>query len=337
MKKGLLALGLMIASASVVSTQPQQQPPAWTGSIFGSSANVVHDFGIVPHGELLHHDFVITNIYAVPMEITELITERVTTVTTTKHILQPKEQAIISVTMDARRFVGKRASVIRVTFGPTYNSTTTFTVKADSRNELVFNPGAVAFGSVAPGQIPSEIVDIEYAGKLEWQVSEAVVPKEAPFEAAVKELYRRPGEVGYQVKVSLKKDAAPGQFWETIYLKTNDPSAGLLPLLVSGKIQSSLEAAPEALNLNEVNSGEALTRRVVLRGTSPFNVIGIEGSGAVTLGGEPPLLNQRRVQTVTLEIVPPPQEGPFRYEVRIKTDLQDKPVAVVIEGVVPKK
>lgn len=159
-------------------------------------------------------------------------------------------------------------------------------------------------------------------------------PKEAPFEATVKELYRRPGEIGYQVKVSLKKNAAPGQFQESIFLKTNDPSSGLVPVLVRGNIQSPLEALPAALNLKEVKSGSTLTRRVLVRGQNPFKVVGIEGPGAVKLGAAP-LPNLW--QTVTLEIVPPEKEGPFHYEVKIKTDLQDAPVVVAIDGVVPKK
>ncbi len=166
------------------------------------------------------------------------------TATPSKRILQPNEKATISVKMDARRFSGHKVVVMWVTVGPHHISTVALTVTAVSRGDIVCSPGEVAFGAVAPGQNRSATVDVEYAGPLAWQVSEAVVPKEAPFEATVKELYRRPGQVGYQVKVSLKKDAAPGQFRESIFLKTNDPSAGLLPVLVRGNIQAPLEAVP---------------------------------------------------------------------------------------------
>lgn len=76
MKKGLLALGLTIAGLSVVSAQtpepPQEMPRPWAEKLFGGQANLHHDFGAVPHGARLHHDFVITNIYAVPIEITSV-------------------------------------------------------------------------------------------------------------------------------------------------------------------------------------------------------------------------------------------------------------------------
>jgi hypothetical protein len=76
MKKRLLALGLMITCLSVGSAQPSQSPSqqadAWAAKMFGPAANLVHDFGTVPRGAMLRHDFVMTNIYAVPIEISSI-------------------------------------------------------------------------------------------------------------------------------------------------------------------------------------------------------------------------------------------------------------------------
>jgi hypothetical protein len=136
------------------------------------------------------------------------------------------------------------------------------------------------------------------------------------------------------VKLSIKADAAQGPFREQIVLRTNHPEVSLLPVQVRGNIQAPLEAVPAALHLQTVKGGETLTRQVLVRSPRPFQVVRLEGPNAVTLG-EPPLPNQLR--TVTLEVVPPEREGPFHYEVKIHTDLQDKPVVVVIDGVVAKK
>jgi hypothetical protein len=71
MRKEFLALSLMAASAATVPAQAlQQKSEAWADKLFGAPANLVHDFGTVPGGAQLYHDFVITNIYAVPIEIT---------------------------------------------------------------------------------------------------------------------------------------------------------------------------------------------------------------------------------------------------------------------------
>jgi hypothetical protein len=207
-------------------------------------------------------------------------------------------------------------------------------VTAISREELVCSRDEVEFGCVMPGQTPSATVDVIYTGPLAWQVREAIVPNEAPFEATVKERFRRPGEVAYQVKVSLKKDASPGQFQGLVLLKTNNPYAPVMQVPVRGNIQAPLQVVPAALNLKEVTPGATLTRRVSIRSVNRFEVVGIEGLNTAKLGG-PPLPNQ--VQTVKLEIVAPSQEGPFHYEAKIKTNLQDAPLVVTIDGIVAKK
>jgi len=73
--------------------------------------------------------------------------------------------------------------------------------------------------------------------------------RRAPFEASVRELYRRPGQIGYQVKVTLKADAPAGPLKNFVYLKTNDPNAALVPILVEASVQSPLTVVPPLLNL----------------------------------------------------------------------------------------
>jgi len=163
--------------------------------------------------------------------------------------LQPNEKASLRVWMDARRFVGQKSQAIRVTVGPVDGTRgpepevrltepeVRLTVKAFGRADLVCYPGEVDFGSVERGQAPSATVNLEYAGPHEWRVRGVVVPKGAPFEATVKETSRLPGKVSYQVKASLRKDAAPGQFRQSILVETNDPETPVLSVPVSGEVR----------------------------------------------------------------------------------------------------
>ena len=265
------------------------------------------------------------------MEITGIVPScGCVTAKESKRILKLREEATIDVEMDARKFTGPKTVTIRVTVGPDFVSSAQLQLTANSRPDIVFNPGHVAFNTVARGQTPSATVDVEYAGKFPWEVSDVTAAKEAPFAATVKLVYRRPEQVGYQVKVTLKPDAAPGTFKEFVYLKTNDPTAGLVPVLVEGTVQSPLEVSPDRFTLGTVKVGEALTRRVSVRGNKPFRVLGIEGPAGISLKAEPNPAAQT-VQTVTL-VFQPPQPGPFKHEVKIKTDLQDVPVLVTLEG-----
>jgi hypothetical protein len=318
----LLTLTLAALAAPAAHAQ-------WAEKMFPDG--VTHDFGSVPHGAQLFHRFPVTNLYAVRMEITS-ITPGCGCVQATvgKRVLEPRESTTLDVSMDASRFTGPKAVIVRVAVGPEFTSTADVKVSAVSRADVVFNPGEVAFGVVARGDKPTQTVDVEYAGALAWQVTEVVVGKDQPFQASAAELYRKPGKVGYRVTVTLKGDAPGGALREFLYLKTNDPDEPMAPLLVTGDLQAALSATPTGLKLGNVRVGEAVVKRVVLKAAKPFKVLGVDGlDDSVALGAD--LGEAAPVQTVTFKCQFR-QAGDFRRELKIKTDLQDEPVTVVVEG-----
>ncbi|HEY7307924.1 MAG TPA: DUF1573 domain-containing protein [Gemmataceae bacterium] len=324
MKHALVALIVVGFSGASASAQS-----AWAEKMFKDGLN--HDFGSVPRGAQLAHRFVITNIYAVRMEITSLKSGcGCVTVTAAKRVLEPRESTTIDVNMDARRFTGMKTVAITITVGPDYISSAQLRVSANSRADIVFNPGQVTFGTVTRGQPVSQVIDVEYAGVLDWQVTE-VSAKDLPVEVKAEQLYRRPGQVGYRVKVTMKADAPIGAFKGDLYLTTNDPASRLLPVLVEGAVQSNITVAPAAVSLGTVKIGELVSRRVVVRGNRPFRILQVEGLGeGVKLDPAPGAANsQVQVLTFKCQLT---KAGEFKYEVKIKTDLQDAPATVTIEG-----
>ncbi len=302
----------------------------WAEKMFKDGLN--HDFGSVPRGAQLSHRFIITNIYAVRMEITAVKSGcGCVAATPVKRVLEPREATAIEVTMDARRFVGPKTVGISVSVGPDFISTAQLRVSANSRADIVFNPGQVSFGTTTRGQTASQVVDVEYAGVLDWQVTE-VSAKELPVDLSLSELYRRPGQVGYRIRVTLKADAPVGAMRGDLLLKTNDPASPLLPVLVEGTIQSNLTVSPSALSLGTVKIGAATARRVVIRGTKPFRVLGVEGLNEEIKLDPKPSETASPVQVLSFQCVLS-RMGEFKREIKIKTDLQDAPVVVTIDGV----
>jgi hypothetical protein len=317
-----MALSVLALAAPAAPAQ------GWAEKMFKDGLS--HDFGTVPRGAQLFHRFTVTNIYAVRMEVTGISRScDCVTAVAAKRILEPRETTTVDITMDGRRFTGPKSVTVRVTVGPDFVSTAELKVTANSRADVVFNPGEVGFGTVVRGQPATQTIDVEYAGPLAWQVSEVVVAKDLPLEASVKELYRRPGQVGVQLKVTLKADAPPGVLKEHVYLKTNDPAGPLVPVLVEAHVTQPLTVTPDRLPLPQVKVGEAVAQRVIVRGTKPFRVLGVEGGAEVTLAGAAG--PAAPVQTLTLRCQFA-QPGDFRREVKIKTDLQEAPVVVVVEG-----
>jgi hypothetical protein len=321
MRKGILAL-LVLA---VPTAAPAQ---GWAEKMFKGER--AHDFGTVPHGAQLVHRFAVTNIYAVPMSFTDFKSGcGCVSASAAKTVLQPRESSTVEVRMDASRFTGPKTVVVRVTVGPDFVSSAELRVTAHSRADVVFNPGQVNFGTVSRGQTPSRTIDVEYAGALAWEVREVLV-RGAPYTVMAQELYRRPGQVGYRLQVTLKADAPAGALAHDLYLKTNDPAGAPVPVLVEANVQTPLTVSPSTLGLGAVKVNAALTRRVVLRGARAFRVLSVEGTGN---GIEPAALPAAEavVQTVTFKCQFA-EAGPFKRQVQIKTSLQEAPVVVTIEG-----
>lgn len=325
------ALFAMLALTLTASAAPAQ---GWANKLFPSGT--AHDFGTVPRGAQLLHRFTVTNIYAVPLEFTQVrVSCGCSTATPSKKVLGPRESGTIDVSMDGRRFNGAKTITVHVTVGPTYVSTAELRVTANSRADVVFNPGGVVFGTVAAGQTPTQPVDVEYAGTLDWRVTEALA-KDAPFSVELNELYRRqprPGmhQVGYRVKVTLKADAPAGALKREVHLRTNDPTSPLISVLVEANVEASLSVSPSPLRLGAVQVGQAVQRRVVVRGKTPFRVLAVDGLGdGLSLGAElspTPAL----VQTLTFRCQPG-QAGAYLRSVRLRTDLQNAAIPLNIEG-----
>jgi hypothetical protein len=320
---------LIALLVSLLSTSSALAQSPWAEKMFKDGLN--HDFGSVPRGAQLSYRFVISNIYAVRMEITSLKSGcGCVSATAAKRVLEPRESTTIDVTMDARRFTGPKTVGITVSVGPDYISSAQLRVSANSRADIVFNPGQVSFGTVTRGQAISQVIDVEYAGVLEWQVIEASA-KDLPVDVTLGELYRRPGQVGYRVKVTLKGDASVGPIKGDLYLKTNDPASPLLPILVEGLVQSNVTVAPATVCLGTVKIGETLTRRVVVRGSKPFRVLSVEGLGEGISLDPAPAAAAASVQVITFKCQFA-KAGDFKYDVKIKTDLQETPATVAIDG-----
>jgi hypothetical protein len=336
MRKYYLTLVVLLLATAMAPAQ------GWAEKMFKDG--VKHDFGTVPRGAQLRHTFKITNIYNVKMQITSIKSGCGCVTIDPKYtqVLEPTKSTKIEVRMDARRFTGPKTVTIRVTVGPEFISSAELKLTANSRADVVFNPGEVNFGTVSRGQTPTQTIDVEYAGALNWQVSE-VIAKDVPFTTSIKELYRKTAttgdkvvnQVGYRLSVTLKATASVGSLKHDLYLKTNDPASPLVAVLAEANVQSALSVSPSTLSLGTVKAGVDLTRRVVVRGARAFKVTGVEGIGnGIELGGTL-AASETEVQFVTFKCTFD-KPGPFRRELKIKTNLQDAPVQVVIEGTAEK-
>jgi hypothetical protein len=325
MVRSAIGLALWFMGPALVHAQTQ----GWAEKLFIQDGvpRVTHDFGTVPRGAILSYRFPIRNIYAVPMTILSTRTScGCVSIATPQQVIPPLQSSTIDVSMDARRFVGAKTVSIYVTVGqpPKFHSTAVLTVSANSRQDVVFNPGEVNFGVVPRGQSPTQTIDVEYAGTLDWRIEN--VRTDAPLTVTSQESYRKPGGTGYKLAVTLNADAPPGPHRWDVILQTNDPTTPTVSLLVEATVQTALVFAPPQLTLRSP-VGQEVTRRLFLRGSGqPFRVLRVEGEGdGLTVE---PLSENLAVQVVTIRYTPT-GKGTLRRQLVFHTDMEQQPTATL--------
>ena len=288
------------------------QQPAWADKLFGG--DTVHDFGTVHAGAGLKYSFKMTNIYKVPLEITEVkVSCGCVRAEASTKALQPGETATLNINMDGRMFVGTKTVKVFVKVGPQYTSTATLTVSAISRGDIIFTPTEIDFGNLHRGETPNKAIDVEYVGgKADWRVIEVVKNSAAPFELKVEELPRPlngPQCRGYRIVATIKADPTAGSFKQEVVLKTNDPAAPMVNFNILGNMQAGLAVSPGTIVVRDLKVGESQTKKVFVKASRPFRILAIDGQGDGITGAD----SDRQDTTLVLTVnVNPTKAGDLR-------------------------
>jgi uncharacterized protein DUF1573 len=309
--RNLAIVGIIVLAAGVLGADQ----PTEKSKLFD---HATHDFGTVPRGAQLLHRFSWTNRDKVRQEVTDLRAScGCATATAVPRVVEPGQTGVIEVQVDAKKFIGQKNVHVQVLIMGERSEAATLELSAHSRPDVVFNPGEVNFGVLAAGANPTQSIEIEYAGKLDWRIEE-LINENASLDARFEEMYRKPGQAGYCIHVTLKPDAAPGDFKRELQLRTNDPTARVLPVLVQGTVRSRLVATPSPVCFGSVRAKQPVTRRVAIRGDKPFQIVKVAGAPAGMTVTKP--TTAAIVQMLTLTWTPT-SEGELNAQLTVTTDL----------------
>lgn len=303
--------------AGTVSPLPEE------GKMFGE---MKHDFGMVPRGSQLLHRFQWRNTSDKPLELVEYQRScGCTSVSISPKVVEPGAVGMIDMLMDTKPFAGEKTVNLSLVFGPSKLYSAQYQVKAFSRGDIVYNPGQFSFGVISEGATPTGNVDIEYAGSLDFKIT-GVAEQPAGVEVKIAENYRRPGTVGYHITTTLANDLPSGDFKQTIQLRTNDPNNPILPVLVDATVRSSLTVVPDKLFYGTVKAGGTMNRRITLRSSAPFKILGVDGQGngiSVAVPNTTAAVHSMLIQWR------PVDAGEMKMELRIRTDNEKFPLVVL--------
>src|SRR5207253_4993209 len=138
------------------------------------------------------------------------------------------------------------------------------------------------------------------------------------------------GQIGYKISVALKPDTPAGPLKHDFFLKTNDPSCPLLPILVEATVQAPLSATPDTARIGTVMVGQTGTQKVIVKGSRAFRITAIEGQADGITAESPDVTGATHTITTKWQ---PTAAGELRRQLVVKTDLdKDTSITVPVEG-----
>jgi hypothetical protein len=120
--------------------------------------------------------------------------------------------------------------------------------------------------------------------------------------------------------VRLKENVKSGYVKDQITVVTNDPrlESQKIPLFVEGHVIPEISVTPENLVLGDVTLGEAITRKLVVRGKNPFRIVDVScGDGCFEFDTQDA---SKTLHLVGMTFRPQVQAGTMQVPVRILTD-----------------
>ena len=256
-----------------------QLDPAWGSKMFEVTEI---KFGSVAKGADSPIQLRVKNVYKEDIQITNLTTG--CSCVSWDEITKPQQnplpivipsgqQRTLTLRLDTIRYDGERKSNAKVYLLDPVHGTPAiveFPVLAYIRRDIVVSPGAVNFGTIDLGTGAERKVDIHYAGRNDWKLTQAKVTNPL-LTVALKETARlNDGLVKYELVVTLRPDAPVGTVRDQVTMTTDDANNPQVSVQVEAKVEADI--AITDLQFGTLVVGQSKVVNVIIRGKKPFKI-----------------------------------------------------------------
>jgi hypothetical protein len=162
--RNLVAASILLSVLTSAASAQQ-----WAYKLFGETTS--HDFGTVARAAKSEFTFEMQNVFKETIHISGV---RASCGCAIPRVLKPTletwEKGGIAVEFNTRSFLGQRKATITVTIDQPYYAEVQLTIAGFIRGDVVFDPGTVKFDAVAAGDEATRTVNVNYAGRSDWQI-----------------------------------------------------------------------------------------------------------------------------------------------------------------------
>src|SRR5262245_59620649 len=306
----VLLAGLGMAGAAPAAT--------WADGLFDELSK---DFGSVPRGPMLRHQFRVVNKTKQPVNISSVrVSCGCVTASALKTFLNPGEETAIDTQMDTTRFTGSKTVTIFVQFDRPNFEEVRLWVQANGRNDFTLSPDTLAYGQVKRGSPAAATVRVTFYGNSKARI-ESAKGESNYVQPTVKEVRRLDTQVEYDLAVKLRGDTPVGKWYTDVWIKTNVVGMTQVRIPLTVEIESPLTISPAVVDMGAVKANEESVRRIIIRGVRPFTVKEVKGvDGAVVVN--PASREAREVHVLAVKLKSD-KAGALDRTLRVVTDLKD--------------
>lgn len=304
---------ILIASAFA----PALSASDWARSLFETRR---HDFGTVARAAKAEYEFVIHNRYDSTIQLSQVRTScGCTTPSIKRSAIPPGEDGAIVAKFNTRSYTGSRAATITVVFSRPYYAEVQLSITGYIRRDIVFNPGVLDFGTVAEGQEARRTIDVQYAGRNDWQITDVKSP-DPHIHVRAEQTRRDSGRVGYQLIAELSNEAPAGFLNTQLSIETNDRTMNPVPLNVTGSVTPALTVSPALLYMGQVPTSGSVEKRIAVRAAEAFQITGVKCDDArIKIQ---PDTEKKSLHLLPIRFEAGVEEGEVSQSIQIQTDLQ---------------
>jgi hypothetical protein len=105
----------------------------------------------------------------------------------------------------------------------------------------------------------------------------------------------------------------------------------MLTFPIVGNMQAALTVSPSPIVVKDMKVGESQTKKVFVRASRPFRILGVDGQGEGVTVEIPSRQDATQILTVSLA---PTKAGAIRRQLLIRTDLDGQATPLVIEAAI---
>ena len=257
-------------------------------------------------------------------------------------VIPSGQQRVLTLRLNTIQYDGERKSKATVTLYDAVHgldTTVDLPVLAFIRKDVVITPGAINFGTVDLGSGGERKVQITYAGRHDWKLSQPK-PANPNLTADLREVSRREisaaySQVVYELTVTLKQQAPQGMLRDQILMLTDDAQNPQVPVMVEAKIEADITITD--LQFGSVAPGQAKTERVVIRGKKPFKIEGLQRETKDSKLEDDAFKVKLDTVNSTFHNLPvtftaPNAPGPFEEEFSVKVGNRPQPIIFKARG-----